>query len=158
MQIEAVERLPDLTHQGLQDVIVPSPLPLPTSRNVSCGVGCSTSGTNRSGAVSVSPPKPTSAMYGPGADPFNLQQHVTAGADGPVGRIPRHAGGKSRDPEAQILQDIAQQQILLEAPAAAPRAKHLAFERLGLEADGPLQQRIEVFERDSLRMAQVNAG
>src|SRR5690606_41850651 len=53
-------------HFTLPDALpisITKPEPCRRIRYVSCGVSCSSSTTRRRGAVSVSPPKPTSATY-----------------------------------------------------------------------------------------------
>src|SRR6185436_15404890 len=66
----------------------------------------------------------------------------------------QHAGRKVRDIEAQCTQGIAEQQVLLEAPAAPAVTYQLALDRLRIEAHAPAKEGVEVLEGDGQCMPQ----
>ena len=80
--------------------------------------------------------------------PFGAHQQQAMRARGDrLGRpIPQHAPGKVRDLEAQRAQCVAEQQVLLEAPAAATLLHELAFDHLRIEADAPAEEGVQVLE------------
>ena len=53
---------------------------------------------------------------------------------------------------------MAEEEILLEAIAATAVAYQLLLERVGVEADRPSQQRVQVLERNRLRMVKVDGA
>jgi hypothetical protein len=81
------------------------------------------------------------------------QKHVAAGRDGVISLYPEHACGKARDLEADGAQRLAEQQILLEAPAAATALDHLALQCLYVEIDRQAKIRVQVLEWDGGGMA-----
>src|SRR6185437_9508282 len=81
----------------------------------------------------------------------NAQQHVRAGSHQLRRGVPQDSRREVRDLESQPLQ-----QILLEAVAAAPGMHELLLEGSQIQARGPPQQRIEVFERNRERVPEVD--
>ncbi len=123
------------------------------SRNGSCGVVCSTSGSSVSTPVSVSPPNPTSTRCGPSGR-STLQQHVAARRGRRVGRAaPQDPGREARGGVAERVEGAAQQQVLFEAPAAAAAVYELRGEVIRVEAHLAAGERVEVLERDGPRVA-----
>jgi hypothetical protein len=71
-------------------------------------------------------------------------------------RIPENAGGEPRHVELERSKGVIQEEVLLEAVAAAPIAHQLLLQRGGIEANRPSEQGIEVLERNRPRVARVN--
>jgi hypothetical protein len=60
--------------------------------------------------------------------------------------------------KAERIECIFEQQVLLEAIAATTVAHHFLLQRLGIEANRPSHQRIQVFEGDGLAVPNVDGG
>ena len=68
---------------------------------------------------------------------------------------PAHARCRLLHREAELAQHIGEQRVVLEAIAAAAAINELRLQRGRVELDRTLEQRIEVFERNRLRMQGV---
>jgi hypothetical protein len=127
-----------------------------TTRNAPCGVSCRSPGAKRSGAVSVALPKPMSASHA--AVQIDAQQHVRLRGDGLGRPHPAHARDQRRDAKAERRERRVEQLVQFEAIAAAAARDDLGDDRRHVERDARAGQRIEVFERDRLRMQQMQAA
>jgi hypothetical protein len=99
-------------------------------------------------------PAETHVHHPAGAIEVHRQQHVAARRLRIFGLGPQHARRQIGDLEADLAQRVPQQQVLLEAIAAAPPEHQLALDVGQVQADRQAQERVQVFERDRLRMMQ----
>ena len=82
----------------------------------------------------------------------DLQQHVRSRPDRILGMIPQHARREASDPKPDAFERVLEQQVVLVAVAAALLLHHLVLQRLRVERHRPMQQRIQILERDGLRV------
>src|SRR5579859_204230 len=79
------------------------------------------------------------------------EQHVVARSERrPRRRHPDHAGDQRRHREPQGRQRRAEERVLLEAVAAAPRADELGLQRAEVQRNRPAEQRVQVVEGDGV--------
>ena len=75
-------------------------------------------------------------------------------------RRPRYAnglrGGECPHPETKLLQDVTQQEIVLVAVPSAFIPHQFLLERLHVQPNRPSEKRIQVLERNRLRMLKMN--
>src|SRR6185503_15616855 len=72
-------------------------------------------------------------------------------------RVPANAGGEGREAETQCAQHRGEEQVLLEAPAAAAPGDELALERVEVEGDFLPDEGREILEGNRGRMQRVQA-
>ena len=66
------------------------------------------------------------------------------------------ARGELDDAEAQALQRVAEQEVLLEAVASTPVEHQLLLQGLRVETDWPSEQRAQVLESNRLRVPKMD--
>ena len=74
------------------------------------------------------------------------------------GALPNDPRRQCRDVEPEHAQHMLEQQVLLEAVAAAAVLHELALERIEIEQHGSARERIEVLEWNGLRVALLQAA
>jgi hypothetical protein len=147
LQIESIQRAPLAAHFRLQQVIAAEP------RQAKRFV-------RRRLRHVLDQPQRRSQRHAAEADvgdpdlvlEIDLQQHVSARPDRIFRLIHQHACGKARDAEADALERMLEQEIVLVAIAATSLRHQLLLQRADIERHGPVQQRIQVLERDFLRV------
>src|SRR4030095_13415453 len=82
--------------------------------------------------------------------------HVRAWPDRILRQIHQHARGESRDAEADALESMLEQEIVLVAIAATSLLHELLLQRADVERQRPMQERIQILESDFLRMQAMN--
>ena len=83
------------------------------------------------------------------------QQHVRARQGHAVRYVPHHARGQAGDAKAERIECRLEQQVVLEAVAAAPAAHELLLQRGKIEPHRTAQEGIEILERNRQRVAQM---
>ena len=73
----------------------------------------------------------------------------------PGGALQRTRAVPSCTLKPSALRTLREQQVLFEAVTATAAGDELGFQRRQIELDRALEQRVEVFERDRLRMQQM---
>ena len=74
------------------------------------------------------------------------------------GALPNDPRRQCSDVEPEHAQHVLEQQVLLEAVAAAAVLHELALERVEIEQHGSARERIEVLEWNGLRVALLQAA
>ena len=116
-------------------------------RRWSWGVCCAVPATRRMAVPSENPPKPTSADPGLAVE-IDLQEQVRARRREVAWLLVSHPRGEGAHGEADGLEHVEQQSVLLEAVAAAATAHQFVDERVMRQFDGPAEQDVEILERD----------
>jgi len=80
------------------------------------------------------------------------QKHVPAWRDRIVWLAPQHAGTEAGNGEPDGAERLHDQQVLLEAVAAAPALDDFAVQGFDVELDRTSEERVEVLEGDGRRM------
>jgi len=80
---------------------------------------------------------------------------VAARRDDAGSHVPAHARGEAPDGKADGFEDVGEEEVLLEAPAAAAPRDELPVDRLAVQADGLAQEGREVLEGDRLGVQAV---
>ena len=83
---------------------------------------------------------------------LDAEQHVAARGNSVVGLAPQHPRGKAAGLEAKRLQRMQENQIVLVAITAAAAREDLVLQRGEIELYRSAQERVEIFERDRLRV------
>jgi len=83
------------------------------------------------------------------------EQHVAARRDDAGRHVPAHARREPADREADRFQHAREEEVLLEAPAAAAPLDQLLVDRGVIQADGLAQEGREVLEGDRLGVQAV---
>ena len=81
---------------------------------------------------------------------------MAARRDSVGGIVPHHPRREAGNAEAERAQDLQQHAVVLEAIAAAPRLDQLVLQQFDVEPDRQPQQRIQILERDRLRMQELD--
>ena len=71
------------------------------------------------------------------------------------GPLPDDARRERRGVEPERAEHVVEQEVLLEAVAAAAAVHELALERRQIEPDGPTDERVEVLERNRERVQRL---
>jgi hypothetical protein len=85
---------------------------------------------------------------------FDAQQPMRARGEIRDHTAPQHAARKILHGETHVTQRLAQQQIVLEAPAATPAANQLRLNVTWHETHMPAGEGIEILERNRERLSQ----
>jgi hypothetical protein len=86
---------------------------------------------------------------------INAQKHMAPRTDRAVRDIPKYSGREACDPEAEFPQNVAEEQVVLEAVASASTVDEFVLEGGQIEFDRLPAQRTEVLEGNRLRVVKM---
>jgi hypothetical protein len=153
LEVEAVERAPDAAGEGLHAQVgvgADEPERLVRGLLFLAGLEQQRRGQGQDAEADIGEPLPSLGL--------DAQQHVGERRERVVGMVPKHAGGKRRDLEAERFQRVHEEEVVLEAVAAAPAADELLLQGGDIERDRPAEEGIEILEGDRLRVQAVQVG